>query len=223
MSEEHSVPRKDANFDTHYHNLVTYVMAKVMAATPVWTHIPKPEAEKLAADCMAWRTAYEAVKVPHVPAVTAAKNHARKTSEKTLSEFKTRYLLYPPVTDEDRIAMGMQNRDLVPTPVPRPEDIPITEVLLPKPRVLHVRFKGEHTKRWGKPKKIHGMELAWLIADERPKKVGDLVHSAFATKSPLELIFEEDQRGKRLYYAVRWETEAMKKGDFSEIYSAIIP
>jgi hypothetical protein len=56
-----------------------------------------------------------------------------------------------------------------------------------------------------------------------PGKLEELLHPEFATKSPLELVFEEDQRGKRLYYAVRWETGTAKKGDFSEIYSAIVP
>jgi hypothetical protein len=67
------------------------------------------------------------------------------------------------------------------------------------------------------------MELVWLISDTPPKEVEELVHSAFATKSPLELNFKESERGKRLYYAVRWETNAMKKGKFSAIYSVIIP
>jgi hypothetical protein len=67
------------------------------------------------------------------------------------------------------------------------------------------------------------MELVWVIADTPPELVADLVHSSFATKSPLELSFEENQRGKRLYYAVRWETGTVKKGDFSAIYSVIIP
>jgi hypothetical protein len=65
------------------------------------------------------------------------------------------------------------------------------------------------------------MELVWVMRDTPPVQVKDLVHSEFATRSPLEPTFEEDQRGKKLYYAVRWETNAAKKGDWSEIYSAI--
>jgi hypothetical protein len=53
--------------------------------------------------------------------------------------------------------------------------------------------------------------------------VEDLVHSAFATKSPLKLTFKESERGKRFYYAVRWETGTAKKGDFSEIFSVFVP
>jgi hypothetical protein len=79
------------------------------------------------------------------------------------------------------------------TPVPKPGDIPEVEAQTPKLRVLRFRFRRIAMKRWGMP------------------------------KSPLELVFEEDQRGKKFYYAVRRETMAMKKGDFSEIYSVIIP
>jgi hypothetical protein len=40
---------------------------------------------------------------------------------------------------------------------------------------------------------------------------------------PVELVFDEGQRGKRVYFAVRWESGAVKKGPESEIYSAVIP
>jgi hypothetical protein len=53
--------------------------------------------------------------------------------------------------------------------------------------------------------------------------VKDLIHWEFATRNPLALAFEEDQRGKRFYFAVRWETGTVKKGDWNDIYSAIIP
>jgi hypothetical protein len=59
--------------------------------------------------------------------------------------------------------------------------------------------------------------------EEPPVQVKDLLHSAFATRSPLELVFEEDERGKKVYFAVRWENGAGKKGKWSDIYSAVIP
>jgi hypothetical protein len=119
--------------------------------------------------------------------------------------------------------MGIPNHDPHPTPVPEPDDIPEVEARTPMPRVLRFPFRRKGMKRWGKPGNVHGMELVWLISDTPPTLVKDLVHSAFATKSPLELTFKEDQRGKRLYYAVRWETGTVKKGKWSEIFSAIIP
>jgi hypothetical protein len=62
-----------------------------------------------------------------------------------------------------------------------------------------------------------------VISDTPPTKLADLLHSSFSTHSPLELVFDEDQRGKRLYFAVRWENGTVKKGPWSDIYSVIIP
>jgi hypothetical protein len=152
-----------------------------------------------------------------------AKNDAKRASKKAIRAFVNQYLRFPPVTDEDRTAMHIPNHDTRPTPVPIPGDIPEVEAQTPLPRVLRFRFRRANMKRWGKPRDVHGMELVWVIADTPPTKLAELIHSAFATKSPLELTFDEDQRGKRVYYAVRWETNAMKKGNFSEILSAIIP
>jgi hypothetical protein len=154
---------------------------------------------------------------------TEAKNDAKKAAKQALRPFINQYLRFPPVTDEDRTAMGIPNHDPHPTPVPTPGDIPEVEAQTPLPRVLRFRFRRANMKRWGKPKDVHGMELVWLVSGTPPAKLADLVHSAFATRSPLELTFDEDERGKRLYYAVRWETGTVKKGKFSEIYSAIIP
>jgi hypothetical protein len=50
-----------------------------------------------------------------------------------------------------------------------------------------------------------------------------LTHSAFDTRSPLKLQFENDLRGKTLYFAMRWENTRGEKGPWSPIMSVIIP
>jgi hypothetical protein len=37
------------------------------------------------------------------------------------------------------------------------------------------------------------------------------------------MTFDEDQRGKRLWFAVRWENGTVQKGKWSDIFSAVIP
>jgi hypothetical protein len=69
---------------------------------------------------------------------------------------------------------------------------------------------------------VHGLELCYLIADTQPAEIDELVHSAFATKSPLEITFKESDRGKKLFFAVRWETGTVKKGPWSEIKNLYI-
>jgi hypothetical protein len=69
---------------------------------------------------------------------------------------------------------------------------------------------------------VHGIEIAWVLSDTAPTEIEELIHSAFATKSPLELTFKESERGKKVFFAVRWETGTAKKGKWSAIYSAVI-
>jgi hypothetical protein len=127
------------------------------------------------------------------------------------------------MTDNMREELRIPIHDPKPTPTPPPEGIPEIEVVTPYPRTVHIKFRGESAPRWGKPEHVHGLECLWLITEEPPVKVKDLLHSEFATRNPLELTFEEDERGKKMYFAVRWESGAGKKGLWSDIYSAIIP
>jgi hypothetical protein len=88
------IPRNDAKFDAWFNHLVEYVLAKVLAAAPVWMHIPKAEAEKLAASCTSWQAAYEAVIGPHTPVDTEAKNDAKKAAVKGNQAFVNQYLRF---------------------------------------------------------------------------------------------------------------------------------
>ncbi|MDR2158468.1 MAG: hypothetical protein LBP23_00195 [Treponema sp.] len=154
---------------------------------------------------------------------TKAKNDAKKAAKARIRPFVNQYLRFPPVTDEDRTAMGIPNHNTKPTPVSAPKETPEIIASTPLPRLLRFRFRRPGAKRWGKPQKVRGMKLVWLIAGAPPKEIDELVHSSFATRSPLELTFKESDRGRRVYYAVRWETGTAKKGNFTEIFSAIIP
>jgi hypothetical protein len=127
------------------------------------------------------------------------------------------------MTDIGRKELGIPIHDTKPTPVPAPDSIPEIEIETPHPCTVQIKFRDEHATRWGKPEHVHGLECVWEFAETPPAKVSDLIHSDFATKNPLELVFEEDQRGKKVYFAARWETGAMKKGKWSDIFSAIIP
>ena len=146
----HYIPSRDADFDTWFNNLVEYVLARVLAGTPVWPHIPAAEAEALANAYTAWHTAYVSTQKPHTAVDTEAKNDAKKAALKVIRPFVNRYLRYPPVTDEDRTAMAIPNHDTHPTPVPPPEDVPEVAVSTPLPRVLRFRFRRLGAKRWGK-------------------------------------------------------------------------
>ena len=127
------------------------------------------------------------------------------------------------MTDEGRRSLRIPIHDQKATPVPEPDTIPEIEVLTPYPRTLQFKFKDAHAPRRGKPEHVHGLELAWSLGDAPPGRVKDLLHSAFATWNPLELVFEEEDRGKKGYFAARRETSTAKNGKWSDVQFAVIP
>jgi hypothetical protein len=84
-------------------------------------------------------------------------------------------------------------------------------------------FKKGHGHKRGKPAGQYGAEIRWMISDTPPARWDDLLHSDIDTHTPFTLEFENDRRGQIVYFALRWENTAGKKGPWSEIRSAMIP
>jgi hypothetical protein len=162
---------------------------------------------------------------------TEVKNEARKTGEAALTEFITRYLLWDPVTDADRLAVGLHPHDKTQTPLGRPVDlVDFWFESIPESHkvIIHFRIKGKKTKGKGK---YHGAELCiWVLPFNAPPPVtadhpGS--RSEVCTDSPWTHTFGEDELGMRLYIAMRWENPSVKdqagsKGDWSGIQSIVI-
>ena len=76
---------------------------------------------------------------------------------------------------------------------------------------------------WGKPEHVHGIEFAWGIVDSRPGQISELPHLETATANPITLKFEDEERGKKIYYAARWLNNTAQPGLWSDIESAFVP
>jgi hypothetical protein len=218
------IPARDAVFDAWFRNLCAYIALMVLGAKAVWTHIPTAAVEELLAALKVWHEAYEKVLKPHSPVETEAKNDARKAAEALIRPFKRRYLDDPPVTDEDRKAMGLPIHDGSRTPGKVPGTVPEAETDSSKIRHLIIHFKDWGAKSRAKPHGVHGVEIRWNMQDEPPVHIEtELIHTDFDTASPFTLSFEEAERGRRIYYALRWKNFTNLEGGWSEIYSAIVP
>jgi hypothetical protein len=140
-------------------------------------------------------------------------------------KFYTGFLKESPlVSDEDLVSMGMPARNTGRTPSPVEKSYPDYEIDSSTIRRLAIHY-FDPTKRAtrGKPPGQHGAEIRWAILDSPPKSINELVNSSFITRSPLILDFDESQRGKTVYFCLRWENTRGEKGPWSEIVSAIIP
>jgi hypothetical protein len=67
------------------------------------------------------------------------------------------------------------------------------------------------------------VELACGVLASPPAEVEDLPRTVTASKSPVRLIFREEDRGKTVYIAARWKTGRQQAGPWSGIISVIIP
>ncbi|GHV79246.1 hypothetical protein AGMMS49944_10370 [Spirochaetia bacterium] len=81
-----------------------------------------------------------------------------------------------------------------------------------------IPVKGHH-----KPAGVHGAEICWAILDHHPVTIEEMIHSVTSTRSPYRFKFGEEERGKTLYFCIRWENGPDRVGDWSEIFSAFIP
>jgi hypothetical protein len=93
-------------------------------------------------------------------------------------------------------------------------------------RMLAFHFHDEGAEARGMPEGVRGMELAWdfrRLFRKPPQGVGDLRRRTSSGMSPLELTFDDEKRGKELYFCMRWEGTDGLKGPWTELSSAFIP
>jgi hypothetical protein len=200
------------------------LVAAIIANKTRWD-IPDNEATALQTAHAAFKALFAQSENPttRTSVVIAQRNDARTAliqKIRQMVEFRIRR--NPTVTTADLIAMHLKPYK-PPSPSPIPTTIPEIEIETPHPRVVRIKCRENAIKHWGKPAGIHGLECLWVMAETRPTHINDLLHSVFATRNPLELSFDEHERGKRIYFAARWESGTVKKGLWSDIFSAIIP
>jgi hypothetical protein len=213
------VPRKDEAFEIFFRFIAGYAAENAAR----WGHIPQDDVDELLRQFNLWNSAYAATLMPHIPQITAEKRRARASTERYLRAFINRFLRWPPVTDLERDKMGIRSHDAVRTPSPVPATVPEIETNSSVIRELSLRLRDFGAANWGKPAHVRSMELAWGIRDGLPAGVLDLPHLETATANPIVLTFEENERGKRVFFAARWLNNKAQAGPWSEIESAIIP
>lgn len=218
------IPRKDDKFHDWYSFFFEYVDQRTGGNVPEWTFIPSDDLMLFRSAWNKWEMAWREVLGPHTSLQTAAKNAARKNAEAVIRPFVKRFLRFPPVTDEDRLAMNIPNPSGDSHPIPVPTVAPEMIVNTGTRRRLIVHYHTEGSEKRGKPDNVHGIEILWAILEHPPVDLDELVHSAFSTRSPLTLEYKEHERGKHVYMVGRWEINRNgEKGPFGAIIEVIIP
>ncbi|MDR1984058.1 MAG: hypothetical protein LBQ28_04450 [Prevotellaceae bacterium] len=215
------IPKADNQFLVWLKTLIAYLQTKFAE----WG-VPQTDVRDLETLASEFEDALGIAENPSTRTVVTiqAKNDARHAAESKTRVVLKAYVTYnPAVSNADRDAMGLPIHKTTRTPAPVPTDVPEAEIVLPSPAVVEIHFRSAESSHKAKPDGVHGAEFAWAILDTPPVDWKQLIHSAFDTHTPLRLTFEGSERGKTLYYALRWENTRGEKGPWSEIFSAIIP
>jgi hypothetical protein len=223
-NEEDFVPKNDEKFNIYFKNLCQLTGERTTGTNPPWDHVPAAAVTTLNNSYAAWYAVYAVTLKPHTPLDTEAKNRAKTAGTEEIRSFVNEYIRYSSkVSVEDRERVGVFGRT-PPHPVPRPTTVPDLDPKAGNPRQIVISYRDKGSEHRGKPKGVHGLELRWAFLDHEPKSIAELVNSSFDTRSPLILTFGEEDRGKRIYMAGRWEINREgEKGDFGDIVSAIVP
>ncbi|MDR0698540.1 MAG: hypothetical protein LBG28_04900 [Tannerella sp.] len=159
------------------------------------------------------------------PAKTAALISAEKDFKPSYRKLYNGFLRGNPlVTDEDLVKMGLPKHATgTKTPPAPPTEVIEATTDTSKPGIVGISFRSKNEKGTAKPKHVRGAEIVSAVLDSPPTDWSQLIHSSFDTKTPAQLVFSGEQRGKTLYFALRWENNVGEKGPWSEIYNVIIP
>jgi hypothetical protein len=89
--------------------------------------------------------------------------------------------------------------------------------------VLSIAFENRDTGKSTIPYYLTGAVIYYAVSDTPITDQEDLTHSRLATRSPLEMIFSPQDRGRTVYIAARWQNRRGERGPWSEIVAVIIP
>ncbi|MDR1746891.1 MAG: hypothetical protein LBR49_06425 [Tannerella sp.] len=222
MKNHDFIPYKDADLETWATNFITRLSQNAAA----WD-IPNTILAPLSALNTAWKQKYSLAEAPatRTPVAVEAKNEAgralRQALRSTVNEY-VRYNHFIPDTGRLELQLPLPKRGR--TPSPDPTTHPRAQIKPVEPLQIVISFYDDESESRAKPAGVHGVEMKWGFGDDRPPADADeLTNSVFDTHTPLTLTFRGADRGRRVYFFLRWENTRGVKGPWSMVYSAVVP
>jgi hypothetical protein len=172
----------------------------------------------------AWHTAYQKTFGAHTPVETEAKNDARKAATAVVRPFIAQYLMFPPVTNEDRTVMGVHNKDTHPSSIGEPKTRPvITDIRALGGFQVKIWFQDEATpESRAIPYGCNGCLLCFTWGKEKATHVSLLNQTQLMTHSPFTHTFPPEAQASFLSCATRWQNEKGELGLWSNIHYVVI-
>ena len=214
------VPRNPMKYNAFIDNLTQYV-AKNLSK---WKVIPVERFQELLDSFLVFQKIYLPLSARLINKAQREQiRQAQTECTAKLRPFVNQFLKFPPVTNADRIEMGIPNHGATRTPHIEVTALVEFEIKLRGIRELIVNFWVKGASNKAKPPNHDGAVIVWGILDAPSDKIQELTYHTLASRTPHAISFTEAQRGKTVYFAISWQNDRGNIGKWSEIQSAIIP
>jgi hypothetical protein len=221
MSREDYIPDNDMEFHVWQGHLITSIDTNVTT----WG-ILVDDVTSLKGKQKDWISAFDkgSSMGSRGTADTLAKDNARAAYEKELRKFVLQWLAYnSKVSDVERERMGLTVRSDTRTPAPVPTSTPVGKIDFSTALQHSIRFSDKDSGKKAKPDGVYGCELWTKVGGDAPKTETECVFSAIITKNPHTITFDVDDKGKMVYYRMRWINTRGKSGPWGDTFSATVP
>ena len=160
------------------------------------------------------------------PIATKARNDAAISLKEILGEIYEQNIIYN--TDVDDRTKGILHIHLLEgntgTICPAPKTTPDVTLKSKEISILHLIYSDSATpSSHAKPDGVAFCEFVYTIDLPIPEAPKDCLDRYYISRSNTALVFEPEQRGKKIYGFARWVNKNSKFGPWSGMVSAIIP
>jgi len=221
INKKDYVPKNVLQFIAFLKCIIHYVDTNKTA----WNHISAEAVAKLKKLLNDLEVALELATTQRTPAHILARKIAQSDATKEIRQFVNQYLRFNPVTDVDRVEMGIPVRDTIPTPVQDP--VGQAEAILSYPGRTQLMLNVQHVSGTTHDNRAdYGYRIYYGVYDHdhTPPHTGkDLHESKFTRKKRNLFTFQPEDSGKTAYFCIRYENSKGAAGPWGPLCSAIIP
>jgi hypothetical protein len=180
---------------------------------------PADECDRTKTAFTAFSDARSAYQAAPTKANRTEKDELKKAAVDAMRKFaRERIRNNSKMTDGQKQDMGVTVSDREPSPVPVPDAGPDSEAVISarEPGVVKARYLG------AKPYGVDRVEIAWSVSETIIDSPDLLANNDTFSRNPWERTFSAAERGKKMYYSLRYLT---KEGasHWSDVREVIIP
>ncbi|MDR2115352.1 MAG: hypothetical protein LBP87_03115 [Planctomycetaceae bacterium] len=210
--------------------------------TPPWG-IPAAEVEELQSLTETAEELLETAKSSErTEVITAECKAAFEALTAKMRSIKNHYFLSPPLTDVDFISLQLKPKNSTHSPVPPPTDQAEADISRPGEHLimLHLRAVAAPSREPDPHRSDYGFRIYWGIMPaggatvenatgtkrelvKIPVSGEELPHSKFTRRKKELLDFPQEDRGKTIYFCIRYENAKGEAGPWGPLFSTIIP